>query len=79
MIRRALILAIRVYQLTLASVLGGQCRFEPSCSHYASEAIERHGAMRGSLLGVAYAEAFTQHPGHAYPQSDLLCEILGDS
>jgi len=50
--RRTLILAIRLYQLTLAAILGGQCRFEPSCSHYASEAIERHGAIRGVRLAV---------------------------
>lgn len=50
--RRALILSIRAYQLTLAAVLGGQCRFEPSCSHYASEAIERHGALRGVRLAA---------------------------
>ena len=39
------------------------------------EALKRHGALRGGPLGVAYAEAFTQHLGHAYPQSDLLREI----
>ncbi len=43
------------------------------------EALKRHGTMRGSLLGVEYAEAFIQHPGHAYPQSDLLGEILVES
>ena len=60
MIRRALILAIRLYQLTLASVLGGQCRFEPSCSHYASEAIDRHGALRGT--GLAIGRIMRCHP-----------------
>jgi putative membrane protein insertion efficiency factor len=50
--RRVLLTAIRLYQLTLASVLGGQCRFEPSCSHYASEAIERHGVIHGVRLAV---------------------------
>ena len=52
MIGRALILAIRLYQLTLAAVLGGHCRFEPSCSHYATEAIERHGVIRGVRLAA---------------------------
>lgn len=50
--RRLLLVAIRAYQLTLASVLGGQCRFAPSCSHYAMEAIEQHGAWRGTRLAV---------------------------
>jgi LmbE family N-acetylglucosaminyl deacetylase len=41
------------------------------------EAMKQHSAMRGAQIGVAYAEAFTQHRGHAYPQSDLLAELLG--
>lgn len=41
---------IRAYQLTLSPIIGQQCRFTPSCSRYASEAIEIHGAMRGSWL-----------------------------
>jgi uncharacterized protein len=41
---------VRVYQLTLRGVIGAHCRFEPSCSHYAIEALRTHGAARGSLL-----------------------------
>ena len=43
---------IRAYQVALAPVLGPACRFEPSCSRYAAEAIERHGALRGSWLAM---------------------------
>jgi len=43
---------IRVYQLTLSAWLGGQCRFYPSCSQYAREAIQVHGALRGSGLAA---------------------------
>ncbi|MBT8062180.1 MAG: membrane protein insertion efficiency factor YidD [Xanthomonadales bacterium] len=43
---------IRVYQLTLRPVMGQHCRFTPSCSAYTSEAIRRHGALRGSWLGI---------------------------
>ena len=42
--------AVRVYQWTIRPVIGAQCRFEPSCSHYAIEALARHGAVRGSVL-----------------------------
>ena len=52
MTAKLLIALIRAYQLTLSPFLGGACRFLPSCSEYAREAIERHGAWRGSLLAV---------------------------
>lgn len=44
--------AIRVYQLTLAYFFVGACRYEPSCSAYAAEAVARHGALRGSWLAA---------------------------
>lgn len=48
--RRALILLVRGYCLLLKPWLGNQCRFEPTCSQYALDALARHGAARGSLL-----------------------------
>jgi uncharacterized protein len=42
--------AIRVYQLSLAYFFVGACRYEPSCSRYAIEALRQHGALRGSWL-----------------------------
>lgn len=48
--RRALILLVRAYRLLLKPWLGNACRFEPSCSAYALEALERHGAARGAAL-----------------------------
>lgn len=50
MIANVLIGLVRVYQMTLSPILGGACRFEPSCSAYALEAMERHGAWKGSRL-----------------------------
>ena len=50
--QRILIYAIWLYRYTLSGLLGGQCRFGPSCSAYGLEAIERHGAWRGGLLTV---------------------------
>ena len=45
-------LLIRLYQWTLRPFIGAQCRFEPSCSHYALDALAEHGAARGSLLAA---------------------------
>ena len=45
--------AIVAYQWTLRPLLGQQCRFEPSCSCYALDAIATHGAGRGALLATA--------------------------
>ncbi len=47
-----LILLIWVYRVTLSPFVGGQCRFEPTCSRYGEEALRRHGAWRGSFLTV---------------------------
>jgi hypothetical protein len=51
-LRWALIAAILLYRATLSGWLGGQCRFYPSCSHYAEEAIRTHGAIRGTGLAA---------------------------
>jgi putative membrane protein insertion efficiency factor len=48
--RHVLKFLIRAYQLALSPMLGPRCRFYPSCSQYALEAIESHGALRGSWL-----------------------------
>jgi putative membrane protein insertion efficiency factor len=43
---------LRAYQLTISPLLGPRCRFYPSCSNYALEALQVHGAARGSLLAA---------------------------
>jgi uncharacterized protein len=48
-----LLMAIRFYQAVFAPVMPVGCKFYPSCSRYAAEAIERHGAMRGARLALA--------------------------
>jgi putative membrane protein insertion efficiency factor len=50
--RLLLLGAISLYRLTLSGWLGGQCRFSPTCSRYAEEAIRTHGALKGSFLIV---------------------------
>ena len=49
---KLLVFAVHAYRVTLGPLLGGACRFSPSCSSYAIEALERHGALEGSALGV---------------------------
>jgi putative membrane protein insertion efficiency factor len=51
--RRALITSVRFYRFWLSPWLGGHCRFQPTCSVYALEALERHGAAAGSYLTLA--------------------------
>jgi len=50
---RVLLFGIRFYQAVFAHLMPVGCKFYPSCSHYAAEAIERHGAARGARLAVA--------------------------
>ena len=47
------VLLIRLYRVTLSPIVGGQCRFEPTCSRYALEAYRTHGLIRGTRLTVA--------------------------
>ena len=51
-VRRVLIGIVRLYQIFLSPLLGSNCRFRPSCSQYAIEALNKHGAFRGSYLAV---------------------------
>ena len=50
--RRLLIALVRVYRLLLSPWLGNSCRFEPTCSRYAIDALDRHGALVGSSLAA---------------------------
>ena len=52
MLKYSLIKLITLYQFTLSAFIGRQCRFEPSCSNYAKEAIELHGSIKGLTLGA---------------------------
>jgi uncharacterized protein len=50
--RLALIYLVKGYQVSLSPLLPPSCRYYPSCSAYAVEALERHGALRGSWLAL---------------------------
>ena len=49
---KVLIAFVRAYQAVLSPAMGGACRFEPTCSNYMIEALEVHGAAKGTLLGL---------------------------
>jgi putative membrane protein insertion efficiency factor len=61
-ITRAMLLMIAAYQRILSPLLPRACRFYPSCSAYAAEAIRRHGPLRG--LGLAARRLLRCHPLH---------------
>ena len=60
---RILLLAIDAYRALLSPLVGGYCRFVPTCSVYAAEAVRRHGARRGA--GLALRRLLRCHPFHA--------------
>ncbi len=66
MVRRVLIGLVRVYQVGISPLMPPSCRYEPTCSQYAVEALERHGALRGSWLTLR--RLLRCHPwgGHGY-------------
>jgi hypothetical protein len=62
--RRALVACVRVYQWTLSPLVGQYCRFQPSCSNYFILAVQKYGAIRGSLRGIArICRCHPFHPG----------------
>ena len=61
--KRFLLASIRLYQLSLRPWLGHHCRFYPTCSDYAAQAIQAHGSLRGGLM--AMRRVLRCHPWHA--------------
>lgn len=69
--RLVLLTLIRSYRLLLSPWLGRNCRFWPSCSEYAEQAIRRHGAAKGTWLGVRrLSRCHPWHPGGVDPVPD---------
>jgi len=66
---RILVVAlIKAYRYVLSPLLGNRCRFYPSCSHYAEEALARHGLMRGGWLALRrLSRCHPWHPGGVDP------------
>lgn len=57
-----LLFLILVYRYTLSPVIGNSCRFYPTCSHYAEEALRKYGAVKGTWLAIK--RVFRCHPWH---------------
>ncbi|UCE25959.1 MAG: membrane protein insertion efficiency factor YidD, partial [Candidatus Zixiibacteriota bacterium] len=57
-----LIFAIYFYRYTLSPIFGNSCRFHPTCSHYAEDALRKYGAVRGSVYAVK--RLLRCHPWH---------------
>jgi hypothetical protein len=59
-----LLFMLRAYQYAIRPLMGANCRFFPSCSDYACEAVERHGAAKGGWLAARrVARCHPYHPG----------------
>lgn len=50
--KRLALKLIRLYQVTISQVTSSSCKYAPSCSHYAAEAIEKYGLIKGSGLTI---------------------------
>jgi uncharacterized protein len=62
--KQLLLALLRVYQYLLRPMLGANCRYYPSCSDYAREALERYGALKGAWLAARrVARCHPYHPG----------------
>jgi len=61
-VKTVVLLMIRGYQRALSPFLGTHCRFQPTCSSYTYEAIEKHGLLRGMVLGIR--RLLRCHPFH---------------
>ncbi|MCU6434194.1 membrane protein insertion efficiency factor YidD [Undibacterium sp. Jales W-56] len=67
-VQSILLLLLRVYKVAISPMLGQNCRFYPSCSEYAAEAIRAHGAVKGcALAGRRLCKCHPWHPGGVDP------------
>ncbi|MEN6370142.1 MAG: membrane protein insertion efficiency factor YidD [Thermotogota bacterium] len=75
-LRKVLVLPIKVYQRVISPLLRPRCRFYPTCSQYAVEAIETHGPFRGSWLALRrLLKCHPLHPGGFDPVPPRKSEV----
>lgn len=70
--RKIAMALIRLYQLSFSSLVGRQCRFAPSCSHFAYDAIEKFGLWRGgflTMLRLLFCHPWGRHGFDPVPQT----------
>ncbi|MEJ2444271.1 MAG: membrane protein insertion efficiency factor YidD [Exilibacterium sp.] len=73
-VRKIAIALIHVYRYLASPWIGSQCRFYPSCSHYAEEAINRYGLLKGSYLSLLrLTKCHPWHPGGIDPVPENHC------
>ncbi len=66
--RALVVLALRAYKIVLSPLLPAACRFYPTCSEYARDAVAKHGVIRGGILaGKRLAKCQPFHPGGVDP------------
>jgi putative membrane protein insertion efficiency factor len=74
-----ILLLLRGYQLAVSPFLGQSCRFYPSCSNYAMEAIRAHGAFKGSLFACRrLCKCHPWHPGGLDPVPEKSHDVCGN-
>ncbi|SBS30993.1 Putative membrane protein insertion efficiency factor [Marinomonas spartinae] len=74
MIKRFFLILVKCYQYAISPLLGNNCRFYPSCSHYMIEAIERFGVIKGIYLGLKrLAKCHPWHEGGVDPVPPCPC------
>jgi uncharacterized protein len=66
LIKKAFIYLIRLYQKFLSPLLGAQCRYTPTCSQYAVEALQKYGALKGGWLAFKRILSCNPFGGHGH-------------
>lgn len=66
MIKKVFIYLIRLYQKVLSPILGAQCRYTPTCSQYAVEALQKYGALKGGWLAFKRILSCNPFGGHGH-------------